>query len=171
MDSSRVPRALVQPVWRRGARSIPSTTPSLDTTDSVGPRAAGCVFGFVAFILILTASDHLRRSLPSLAVQLGAVFLGGLLIHTYRTVGQRRWGVAMPDAVQVMAHDVSSFARKRAADYRLTLPSTTPTSDRILHELLYALKWVGHLMVFAGLGTLLYSLMVRLGIVSVPTVS
>jgi hypothetical protein len=70
-----------------------------------------------------------------------------------------------PDVVQIMGRDLGAFRNRRLDDYRLQFSEGTDWKERALHELLYALKWLGHLLVFAGLGWILYRLFVFSGIV------
>jgi hypothetical protein len=70
----------------------------------------------------------------------------------------------LPDVVGVVKHDFSSIRNREAADFRLEFAPGSSLSDRALHELLYALKWLGHILIFVGLGTFLVSVMRVLGI-------
>ena len=125
----------------------------------------GCFGSFFAFILILTLADYLGPALPKPAAVLGSILVGAGLVRLYGTVARTRWGVAIPDVVRVLERDLRSFRGMEAADYRLGFTAGVPFGDRVLHECLYALKWLGHFLIFVGLGTILLGIMRALGIV------
>jgi hypothetical protein len=115
--------------------------------------------------VLLTATDYLPASVPTVGLQLAAIVGGAGLVWLYGSVARRRWGVAVPDVVRVVKRDLSAFQDHEATDYRLAFAPNAPTGDRLLHESLCALKWLGHLLIFAGFGSMLYQLMRVLGIV------
>jgi hypothetical protein len=136
----------------------------LDSTRDILRRSPGCFVAFLGFITLLTASDYLRPRIPSVFLQVAAIALGAMLISLYGRSVRDRWNVFVPDTVGILKNDVSAVYDRDAADFRLAFESGAPLGDRLLHELLYALKWVGHLLVFVGLGTMLVSVMQALGI-------
>ena len=139
---------------------------TLDMDSGYGRRIGGCLLGFLLFSICLTAGDYLARVLPTLALQVGAIVMGLGLIQLFRRVAARRWSVATPDPVQILASDFTSIRRRDLADIRLRFPPDTPFVERALHESLYVLKWCAHLLIFAGLGSLLYAAMRHFGLAS-----
>ncbi len=136
----------------------------VDSSRDVLRRLGGCLVAFVAFISLFTLTEYLRPRIPTFGLQVVAVALGAFLIHLYGAVARRRWRVALPDAVGILKRDLTSIYEREAADYRLAFRPGAPLGDRALHELLYTLKIVGHFLVFAGLGSLLVTVMDALGI-------
>ncbi len=144
-----------------------STLPSevtLDVQSAFGRRIGGCLLGFILFTLCLTAGDYLARVLPSVVLQVGAIVVGLGLIQMFRLVARRRWMVNTPDPVQILAADLTAIRRRDLADMRLRFPQVAPLADRAIHETLYILKWCAHLLIFAGLGSLLCSAMHHFGL-------
>ena len=139
---------------------------TLDPSSSMGMRAAGCAFGFCLFIAALTAGDLVRSSVPSVALRLTSIVSGLALVQLFAFVSRRRWEVPAPDAIGILAHDLSVVQRRTGGDTRLAFPTGTPLRERALHEGLYALKWCGHLLFFAGLGSLMYDGMRYFGFAS-----
>ncbi len=137
--------------------NTPAPHITLDTQSAFGRRIGGCLLGFVLFIVCLTASDYIARLLPPIALQIGAIVIGVGLIQLFRLVAARRWYVGTPDVVEILAADFTSIRRRDLADIRLEFPPDAPFFERALHETLYVLKWCAHLLIFAGLGSLLHS--------------
>jgi hypothetical protein len=137
----------------------------IDQTRGYGRRAPGCLGSFIGFVLLLALADYIEGTIPKPALMLVAILAGYGLIHLYGVVARRRWGVAIPDVIRVLERDLRSFRGMEAADYRLGFNPGVSFGDRVLHECLYALKWLGHLLVFAALGTALLGLLRALGIV------
>jgi hypothetical protein len=137
----------------------------LDTSRDVLRRAPGCLLAFVLFVILFTVADLALGAIPGIILSVVGVALGFVVLLLYGRVVATRWGINAPDPVQLMAGDLTSVRRRSAHDFRLKLPPRAPMGDRILHELLYALKWLGTLLVFAGLGSVLYRVMVLAGLV------
>jgi len=128
-------------------------------------RFPGCLTGIlVGIILMSVVLSWLERILPTLVLCLGGMVLGIGLTRLYALLGERRWGNATPDTVQMLANDLGMF-RLRAPDYRVRLPRGAPFSERALHEAVYILKWSGNLLLVSSLAVLMYSIMTALGIV------
>lgn len=140
--------------------------PIEDPGANVLVRAPGCVAAFIAFTLLLTVADCLPFKLPEVILAVAALLLGLGFITMYVRLLRHRWNAAPPDAVQLLGRDLNGIRRMHLADYRLKFPTGTPLQERALHEAAYALKWLGHLLVFAGLGWLLYRLFSALGIIA-----
>ena len=156
-------------VTRETSAKLQSREPATESPAGIAKRVPGCAIAFIVFILALTAGDYLKTFLSPIVLQLSAIVIGLALVHLYTAVVRRRWHVGSPDAIQLLAQDLGSVRRFYAPrDYRLFLPGVWPWSERLLHEVLYSIKWLGHLLVFVGVGTLLYGLLLRLGMVDVP---
>ena len=152
MNSSSVPKAVVENSW------------------VLHKRVGGCAFA--SFVLLgapIAAATILEPYVPTIGLQLLAMVVGLGLVHLYGTVARRRWQVSAPDPVAMLAGDLYAITRlKLTADYRLALRRDLPLWERLLHELLYSIKWLGHWLIIIGLGTLLYSGMVAVGILAKP---
>jgi hypothetical protein len=142
----------------------PPLIPEEDTSAAIGVRLGGCLIGFLLFVVLLSLPDILQLTPPPLVTSLIGVVLGVACVMLYSMIARRRWGVSAPDVVQMVGRDLGSIRRKELRDYRLRFGKGWSWRERALHELLYAVKWLGHLLIFAGLGSAMYRLMVRLGI-------
>jgi hypothetical protein len=137
----------------------------VDSSGDVGVRLAGCLLAFVIFGVILALPDILGIHPPLIALSLTAIVLGAFCVGGYIAAVRKRWGVSSPDIVQMVGQDLSVVRRRSLKDYRLRLGPEWALRERVVHELLYAIKWVGHLLIVAGLGSLMYRLFLVIGIV------
>ena len=116
--------------------------------------------------MIITIPDMIPWRVPSVVLAAVAIVLGVGCVTIFRRAMASRWGITSPDVVQLLGHDLGGIRRLRLDDYRLVLPKPTSPRDRLLHEALYSLKWIGHLLIFSGLGFVLYRIMVIAAIAS-----
>ena len=142
----------------------PLQNPQEETSGRIGARLGGCLIGFLLFVVLLSLPDILQWHPPPLVTSLIGLVLGVACVMLYSTIVRRRWRVSTPDVVQMVGRDIGSVRRKELRDYRLQFGEGWSWRERALHELLYAVKWLGHLLIFAGLGSAIYRLLVRLGI-------
>ena len=137
-------------------------SPRIDESRDVLRRAPGCAVGFIGFIVIFAFAEPLTHFVPALALDAVAVVAGLGILWAVGSVSRRLWSVEAPDPVQLLLGDLTSITRRSVRDFRVSLPVGTPVSHRLLHELLYSSKWMGTLLVFLGLGSVLYHLMLAL---------
>jgi hypothetical protein len=144
----------------------PKRSPPVDElAGNILPRVPGCLVGFLAFIFLASLPETLGLRIPGVPLALASLGAGVGCLTLYVRAVRRRWGVDGPDVVQLLERDLVSVRRRRIDDYRLRLDSDWPMRERLLHEALYTVKWLGHLLVFAGAGWLIYQLMLLAGIV------
>jgi hypothetical protein len=159
-----------------GEATDPNATPPSDDEHAPDPRieergkgfgfrALGCLVSFVAFSLLLALPDMLGLRVPAIPLALVSLAAGVGCLTIYVRAVRSRWGVESPDVVQLLEHDLKSLGMKHLDDFRLRHATDWPMRERLLHEALYTVKWLGHLLVFAGAGWLIYQLMLLAGIV------
>ena len=137
----------------------------LDSSRDVLRRSPGCLLAVVLFVILFTVADLASGAVPGIIVSILGVALGLGALVLYRRIVAARWGIRPPDPAQLMAGDLTSMTSRSAHDFRLSLPQRTSFGERVLHEALYALKWLGTLLVFAGVGTVVYRVVVLTGLV------
>jgi len=138
---------------------------TIDDRGSLLPRAGGCLAAFGLSIVLLSLGLWLAEFLPSLIVEVLATAAGLGLIKVYIRAARARWLVEAPDVIQALGQDLRWATRRATADFRLRLPPGRPLRERLLHEAFYTLKCVGTLLVVAGLGTLIYGILLGVGLV------
>ena len=130
-----------------------------------GFRALGCLVSFVAFIFLLSLPEALGLRVPAIPLALVSLAAGVACLTIYVRTVRSRWGIESPDVVQLLEHDLMSVGMRRLDDFRLRPAGDWSMRERLLHEALYTVKWLGHLLVLAGAGWLIYQLMLLTGIV------
>jgi len=149
----------------RDSDAAERTPPLEDTSGAVQTRLPGCLLGFLFFIFLLSLPDILRLAPPRLVLSAIGIVLGVACVGLYGRVVRRRWGVTPPDVVQMVGRDLAGVRRRALMDYRLRFGVGWSWRERGLHEVLYGVKWLGHFLIIAGLGSLFYRLFVQIGLV------
>ena len=129
-------------------------------------RGGGCFIALVLSALLFTLVSSFN--LPEILLLVTSAFAGLGLLRLYAHVARDRWQATPPDSVQMLAQDLGGLVTWRFKDYRLKFDRTWPFRERMLHEVLYWLKWLGHILIIAGLGGAIYRLLTILGVISAP---
>ena len=148
------------------SEQLSSAQPSIDASGNVVIRAPGCLAALVMFAAILSLVETITPTLPAWSLALSGIVLGALCVSVYIGVARARWGTETPDVVQMLGNDLQVIGRRSLADFRLRFGPGSSWGDKLLHEVLYTVKWLGHLLMFSGAGFLIYQLLAAIGVVS-----